>query len=61
MIHYRWLPHYLKGSVGIGVIFVHFAGKFMLTKGETDSEIDDRKPSDILIVGEEKYAVVGYV
>lgn len=33
----------------------------MLTKRETDSEIDDRKPSDVLIVGEEKYAVVGYV
>lgn len=61
MIQCEWLPHYLKGSLGIGVIFVLFAGKFMLTKRETDSEIDDRKPSDVLIVGEEKYAVVGYV
>jgi hypothetical protein len=51
----------VKGSVGIGVIFVLFSGKFSLAKRETDPEIGDRKPSNVLIVGEEKYAVVGYV
>lgn len=52
---------YPKSCVGIGVIFVAFSGKFSRTKCETDAEVDDKKPSDVLIVGEEKYAVVGYV
>jgi hypothetical protein len=51
----------LAYCVGIGVIFVAFSGKFSLTKRESDPETDDKKPSDVLIVGEEKYAVVGYV
>jgi vacuolar protein sorting-associated protein 54 len=36
-------------------------GNFSLRERETDSEVDDRKPSDVLIVGEEKYAAVGTV
>jgi hypothetical protein len=52
---------YIKSCVGICVIFLRFSGKFSLTKPETDHGINDKKPSDVLIVGEEKYAVVGYV
>lgn len=50
----------LKDAVGFHV-FVHFLGNFSLTKHEAEPKIDDKIPPNVLMVGEEKYAVVGYV
>jgi hypothetical protein len=38
-----------------------FSGTFSLPKREAEPEAGDRKPSNVLMIGEEKYAVVGYV
>ncbi|PNF33403.1 Vacuolar protein sorting-associated protein 54 [Cryptotermes secundus] len=57
----RWKQADVPAEFQRLVTHISDTGKFMQTKRETDSEIDDRKPSDVLIVGEEKYAVVGTV
>jgi hypothetical protein len=42
-------------------LYFVFSGKFSLTRREAELEVGGRKPSHELMVGEEKYAVVGYV
>ena len=36
-----------------------FSGKFSIMKRDTDIEIGDRKASNVLTIGDEKYSVVG--
>jgi hypothetical protein len=42
-------------------LYFFFPGKFSIKRCDAEPEIGDRKPSSVLMVGEEKYAVVGYV
>ncbi|KAJ4449356.1 hypothetical protein ANN_00754 [Periplaneta americana] len=57
----RWKQADVPAEFQDLVSYISETGKFSLAKRETESEIGDRKPSNVLVVGEEKYAVVGTV
>ncbi|XP_021939639.1 vacuolar protein sorting-associated protein 54 [Zootermopsis nevadensis] len=57
----RWKQADVPAEFQRLVTYISDTGKFSLTRRETEPEAGDRKPSHELMVGEEKYAVVGTV